>query len=101
MLGSVNGKKTVIYFATDVERTDSVELQPLIVAAIRANVSFYSVDSRGLIQNPPVDARQQQVDAALQKLQEHLRRTAFVRTALFRDTGPSPPTLNPRHRSHA
>jgi hypothetical protein len=57
MLGSLQGKKAVVYFAapvvTPVAGADSTELQPLIDAAIRANVAFYRVDSRGLITPPP------------------------------------------------
>jgi hypothetical protein len=49
MLGPLPGKKAVVYFAEPGPRTGSVELQPLIDAAIRANVAFYTVDSRGLL----------------------------------------------------
>jgi VWFA-related protein len=57
MLGSLPGKKAVVYFAapvlTPAVRADSAALQPLIDAAIRANVAFYAVDSRGLMFPPP------------------------------------------------
>jgi VWFA-related protein len=49
MLGSMQGKKAVVYFSMPSTRNDSLELRPLIDAAIRANVAFYSVDARGLI----------------------------------------------------
>jgi beta-lactamase regulating signal transducer with metallopeptidase domain len=49
MLGSLQGKKALVYFAEPAARTQSVELQPLIDVAIRANVAFYPVDSRGLV----------------------------------------------------
>ena len=57
MLGLLPGKKAVVYFAapvlTPAVRADSAALQPLIDAAIRANVAFYAVDSRGLMFPPP------------------------------------------------
>jgi BlaR1 peptidase M56/Polysaccharide biosynthesis/export protein len=57
MLASLQGKKAVVYFAapvvTPVARAGSAELQPLIDAAIRANVAFYAVDSQGLMMQPP------------------------------------------------
>jgi VWFA-related protein len=75
MLASLNGKKAVIYFAEPVgQRTDSAEFQPLIDAAIRANVAFYTVDAWGLMQGPPPKPKQQQLDEALQKLQELAKR---------------------------
>jgi len=62
ILGSLQGKKAVVYFAAPVvspvvtadARADSAEFQPLIDAAIRANVAFYTVDSRGLMPQAPV-----------------------------------------------
>jgi VWFA-related protein len=74
MLGSLQGKKALVYFAASAARADSTQLQPLIDAAIRANVAFYPVDSRGLIQDQPADAQQRQLDEALQKLQELAKR---------------------------
>jgi len=57
MLASLQGKKAVVYFAapvvTPVARADSGDFQPLIDAAIRANVAFYAVDSQGLMTQPP------------------------------------------------
>jgi beta-lactamase regulating signal transducer with metallopeptidase domain len=44
MLGSMDGKKMVVYFVTNVDRADSAEFQPLIDAAIRANVAFFPVE---------------------------------------------------------
>jgi VWFA-related protein len=75
MLAPLNGKKAVIYFTEPLDRrTESAELRPLIDAAIRANVAFYTVDARGLIEGPRPEAKQQQVDEALQKLQELAKR---------------------------
>jgi len=53
MLGPLQGRKALVYFAAPTARAQSVELQPLIDAAIRANVAFYAVDSRGLMSQPP------------------------------------------------
>jgi hypothetical protein len=56
MLRPLQGKKAMVYFAAPAARTQSVELQPLIDAAIRANVAFYPVDSRGpMPQSPGMD----------------------------------------------
>jgi VWFA-related protein len=75
MLASLNGKKNLIYFAEPVgQRTDSAEFRPLIDAAIRANVAFYTVDAWGLMQGPPPEPKQQQLDEVLQKLQELAKR---------------------------
>jgi VWFA-related protein len=52
MLGSLQGKKAMVYFVTPAARTESVELQPLIDAAIRANVAFFPIDSRGPMLQP-------------------------------------------------
>jgi hypothetical protein len=49
MLGSLQGKKALVYFAESAARGESTQLQPLIDAAIRANVAFYPVDARGLL----------------------------------------------------
>jgi beta-lactamase regulating signal transducer with metallopeptidase domain len=54
MLGSLQGKKALVYFAQSAARADSAEFQPLINAAIRANVAFFAVDSRGLMPSLPV-----------------------------------------------
>jgi VWFA-related protein len=75
MLASVSGKKAVIYCTEPLDRrTESAELRPLIDAAIRANVAFYMVDAQGLMQGPPPEQKQQQLDEALQKLQELAKR---------------------------
>jgi len=49
ILGSLQGKKALVYFAESAARAESTQLQPLIDAAIRANVAFYPVDARGLV----------------------------------------------------
>jgi hypothetical protein len=75
MLASLNGKKTVIYFTEPLDqRTESAEFRPLLDAAIRANVAFYTVDARGLMQDPPAEAKQQQEEELTRKLRELAKR---------------------------
>jgi len=52
MLGSLKGKKALVYFSTVAATSDSAQRQPLIDAAIRANVAFYPVDSQALTIDP-------------------------------------------------
>jgi VWFA-related protein len=57
MLGSLNEKKALVYFASGMQRngTDNqAQLQATINAAIRANVSFYPIDARGLVATAPL-----------------------------------------------
>ena len=62
MLGSLNEKKALIYFASGMTRNgvdNQAQLQATINAAIRANVSFYPIDARGLVATAPLgDATQ-------------------------------------------
>jgi VWFA-related protein len=61
-LGPVEQRKSIIYFSTGMERNgqdNQVELRAAINAAVRANVSIYPVDTRGLqAVVPGGDARQ-------------------------------------------
>jgi VWFA-related protein len=61
-LGPVEQKKSIIYFSAGMERNgqdNQVELRSAINAAVRANVSIYPVDTRGLqAVVPGGDARQ-------------------------------------------
>jgi VWFA-related protein len=61
-LAPVQQKKSIIYFSAGMERNgqdNQVELRAAINAAVRANVSFYPVDTRGLqAVVPGGDARQ-------------------------------------------
>ena len=61
-LGPVEQKKSIIYFSTGMQRNgqdNQVELRAAINAAVRANVSIYPVDTRGLqAVIPGGDARQ-------------------------------------------
>ena len=57
MLGSLNEKKALIYFASGMQRNgvdNQAQLQATINAAIRANVSFYPIDARGLVATAPL-----------------------------------------------
>ncbi len=46
-LGSLPGKKTMIYFSTGVPVTGQPDLRSTIDALIQANISIYPVDARG------------------------------------------------------
>jgi VWFA-related protein len=57
MLGSLNEKKALVYFASGVQRNggdNQAQLQSTINAAIRSNVSFYPIDARGLQASAPL-----------------------------------------------
>jgi VWFA-related protein len=57
MLGSLNEKKALVYFASGMQRNgmdNQAQLQATINAAIRANVSFYPIDARGLVASAPL-----------------------------------------------
>ena len=57
MLGSLNEKKALVYFASGMTRNgvdNQAQLQSTINAAVRANVAFYPIDARGLVANAPL-----------------------------------------------
>ena len=57
MLGQLNEKKALIYFASGLRLNgvdNQAQLQATINAAIRANVSFYPIDARGLVAQAPL-----------------------------------------------
>jgi VWFA-related protein len=57
MLGSLNERKALVYFASGMTRNgvdNQAQLQATINAAIRANVSFYPIDARGLVATAPL-----------------------------------------------
>ncbi len=57
MLGSLNEKKALVYFASGMSRngTDNqAQMQATVNAAIRSNVSFYPIDARGLQASAPL-----------------------------------------------
>lgn len=56
LLRGVPGRKSVVHFSSGVERTgieNQAQLRATTDAANRANVSFYTVDARGLVGLPP------------------------------------------------
>ncbi|HKA02532.1 MAG TPA: VWA domain-containing protein [Candidatus Solibacter sp.] len=62
MLGQLNEKKSLIYFASGLRLNgldNQAQLRATLNAAIRANVSFWPIDARGLVATPPMgDATQ-------------------------------------------
>ena len=62
MLGQLNEKKALVYFASGLRlngTNNQAQLQATVNAAIRANVSLYPIDARGLMALPPLgDATQ-------------------------------------------
>jgi VWFA-related protein len=56
MLSGLPEKKALVYFSSGISKTgveNQSQLRSTINAAVRANVSFYTVDSRGLVADPP------------------------------------------------
>jgi VWFA-related protein len=57
MLGTLNEKKVLIYFASGLRLSgvdNQAQFQATTNAAIRANVSLYSIDARGLVAQAPL-----------------------------------------------
>ncbi len=55
MMGVLPEKKAFLYFTSGSDvRPSQEELQATVNAAIRANVAFYPIDSRGLVAEPPL-----------------------------------------------
>ncbi len=57
MLGSLNEKKSLIYFASGLRLNgvdNQAQLHATINAAIRAGVSFWPIDARGLVATAPL-----------------------------------------------
>jgi VWFA-related protein len=57
MLGSLNEKKALVYFASGMQRNgldNQAQLTATVNAALRANVSFYPIDARGLVASAPL-----------------------------------------------
>jgi len=57
MLGALHEKKALVYFASGMQRNgvdNQAQLEATINAAIRANVSFYPIDARGLVATAPL-----------------------------------------------
>ncbi len=57
MLGQLNEKKALIYFASGLRlngTNNQAQLQATVNSAIRANVALYPIDARGLVALPPM-----------------------------------------------
>ncbi|HEY2015950.1 MAG TPA: VWA domain-containing protein, partial [Bryobacteraceae bacterium] len=57
MLGSLNEKKSLIYFASGLRLNgvdNQAQMRATTNAAIRANVSLFTIDARGLVATPPM-----------------------------------------------
>jgi len=57
MLGSLNEKKALIYFASGMKLNgvnNQAQMQATVNAAVRANVSMYPIDARGLVASAPL-----------------------------------------------
>ncbi|MES1258015.1 MAG: VWA domain-containing protein [Acidobacteriota bacterium] len=57
MLGTLNEKKSLIYFASGLRlngTNNQAQLQATTNSAVRANVSFYPIDARGLVAAAPL-----------------------------------------------
>ena len=57
MLGSLNEKKALVYFASGMQRNgldNQAQLTATVNAALRSNVSFYPIDARGLVASAPL-----------------------------------------------
>jgi VWFA-related protein len=57
MLGTLNEKKALIYFASGLRLNgvdNQAQLRSTLNAAIRANVAFYPIDARGLVASAPL-----------------------------------------------
>ena len=57
ILGSLNEKKALVYFASGMQRNgldNQAQLTATVNAALRSNVSFYPIDARGLVASAPL-----------------------------------------------
>ena len=67
MLSSLPEKKALVYFSSGVSKTgleNESQLRSTINAAVRANVSFYPVDARGLVATAPAGDADQRLRSA-------------------------------------
>jgi VWFA-related protein len=98
MLGHLNEKKALIYFASGLRLngTDNLaQLRATVNAATRAGVSFFTVDARGLVAQPPMgDATQATASgnaaytgAAARSAAQSLQRSQDTLWSLAADTG--------------
>jgi VWFA-related protein len=98
MLGRLNEKKSLVYFASGLRlngTSNQAQLQATVNAAIRAGVSFWPVDARGLVAQAPLgDATRgssgglaMYTGAAANAVTSNLQRTQDTLWTLAADTG--------------
>jgi VWFA-related protein len=98
MLRSINEQKSIVYFASGLRLNGSdnqAQLRATVNAAVRANVSFFPVDARGLVANAPLgDASRQSpggqgmfTGATAMGLVSNFQRSQDTLYALAADTG--------------
>ncbi len=98
ILGKVNQKKALVYFASGLRLTglgNQAQLAATINAAIRANVALYTVDARGLVATPPLGDASQPTrggvalynGASAMAVASDLQRSQDTLFALATDTG--------------
>ena len=98
MLGGLNEKKELLYFASGMRLNgvdNQAQLHATIDAAIRAGVSFWPIDARGLVASAPLgDATQgspgneaMYTGAAAQSLTTHFQQSQDTLYSLASDTG--------------
>ncbi len=98
MLGSLNEKKALIYFASGLRLNgvdNQAQLHATINAAIRAGVSFWPIDARGLVAQAPLgDATRgsaggiaMYTGAAAMAVQNNFQRSQDTLWSLAADTG--------------
>jgi VWFA-related protein len=98
MLGRLNEKKSLIYFASGLRLNgidNQAQLRATLNAAIKANVSFFPADARGLVAQPPMgDAtrsapggQSMYTGGAVMAMQSSFSRSQDTLYALASDTG--------------
>ncbi len=98
MLGQLNEKKSLLYFSSGLQLNgidNQAQLRATVDAAIRAGVSFWPIDSRGLVASAPIgDATQgspggesMYSGAAAQSFSDAFERSQDTLFALAGDTG--------------
>ena len=98
MLGTLNEKKVLVYFASglNLNGTDNqAQFQATVNSAARANVTFFTVDARGLVASAPLgDATHgsqgnagMYSGAAALAMQSNMQRSQDTLYALATDTG--------------
>jgi len=98
MLGQLNEKKSLVYFASGLRLNgidNQAQLHATIDSAIRAGVSFWPIDARGLVAGAPLgDATQgspgnagMYTGAAAQAVQTNFQQSQDTLYALAADTG--------------